>query len=154
MAISQVSVIIPTFNRVHTLRRAIDSVIAQTYEAYSIVVVDDGSTDGTSEMINELYPQLIFIKQDNRGVSAARNTGIKSIDAEWIAFLDSDDEWLPEKLERQMNTLNKNSAMNICHTDEIWIRNGKRVNPMKKHAKSGGWIFQKCLPLCLSLIHI
>ena len=148
MAISQVSVVIPTLNRVHTLRRAIDSVISQTYKAHSIVVIDDGSTDGTSEMINEYYPQIIFIKQDNQGVSAARNTGINSIDAEWIAFLDSDDEWLPRKLERQMNSLNENKEMNICHTDEIWIRNGERVNPMKKHAKSGGWIFQKCLPLC------
>ena len=145
MAISQVSVVIPTLNRVHTLRRAIDSVNSQTYKAHSIVVIDDGSTDGTSEMINEYYPQIIFIKQDNQGVSAARNTGINSIDAEWIAFLDSDDEWLPRKLERQMNSLNENKEMNICHTDEIWIRNGERVNPMKKHAKSGGWIFQKCL---------
>ena len=81
MAISQVSVVIPTLNRVHTLRRAIDSVISQTYKAHSIVVIDDGSTDGTSEMINEYYPQIIFIKQDNQGVSAARNTGINSIDA-------------------------------------------------------------------------
>ena len=93
MAISQVSVVIPTLNRVHTLRRALDSVISQTYKTHSIVVIDDGSTDGTSDMINEYYPQIIFIKQDNQGVSAARNTGINSIDAEWIAFLDSDDFW-------------------------------------------------------------
>tara|TARA_B100000029_G_scaffold516721_1_gene633252 strand:+ start:9897 stop:10688 length:792 start_codon:yes stop_codon:yes gene_type:complete len=148
VAISQVSVIIPTLNRVDTLRRALDSVISQTYKAHSIVVIDDGSTDGTSDMINKYYPQIIFIRQDNQGVSAARNTGINSIDAEWIAFLDSDDEWLPRKLEKQMTSLNNNKKMKICHTDEIWIRNGIRVNPMKKHAKSGGWIFQKCLPLC------
>ena len=90
----------------------------------------------------------MFIQQSNAGVSSARNVGIKRASGDWIAFLDSDDEWLPEKLETQMNALYKNPEIKICHTNEIWIRNGTRVNPKKKHEKFGGWIFQKCLPLC------
>ncbi len=158
MAVSRVSVIIPTFNRSHTLRKALDSVLSQTYRADSIIVIDDGSIDGTPQVIGEHYPDLTYIKQKNRGVSTARNKGIGMTDTDWLAFLDSDDEWLPEKLERQMTALEQQPEMKICHTDETWIRNGKRVNPKKKHAKTGGWIFEKCLPLsCVSpssvLIH-
>lgn len=148
MAATQVSVIIPTFNRAHTLPRAVDSVLSQTHQADAVIVVDDGSTDKTAETVAKRYPRVRYIYQENHGVSAARNTGITRTDSDWLALLDSDDEWLPEKLERQMTALNEDKAMRICHTDEIWIRNGKRVNPMKKHAKSGGWIFENCLPLC------
>lgn len=148
MAVSRVSVIIPTFNRAHTLPRALDSVLGQTLRTDTIIVIDDGSTDETTQIVSEHYPDLTYIRQKNRGVSTARNKGIMMTDSDWVTFLDSDDEWLPEKLERQMTALEQQPEMKICHTDEIWIRNGKRVNPMKKHAKSGGWIFQKCLPLC------
>ena len=127
MAISQVSVVIPTLNRVHTLRRAIDSVISQTYKAHSIVVIDDGSTDGTSEMINEYYPQIIFIKQDNQGVSAARNTGINSIDAEWIAFLDSDDKWHPNKLEEQIIFMKNNNIAFSFSNYEVVSEDGREI---------------------------
>ena len=75
------------------------------------------------------YPEIVFIQQQNAGVSSARNVGIKRASGDWIAFLDSDDEWLPEKLEIQMKALYENSGKKICHTNEIWIRNGKRVNP-------------------------
>ncbi len=143
-----VSVIIPSYNRAHTLKRALDSVLAQTRAADEIIVVDDGSIDATEDLIKHHYPQIIYLKQTNQGVSAARNRAIEKATGEWLALLDSDDEWLPKKLETQLAQLNKQPDYKLIHSDEIWIRNGVRVNQMKKHAKSGGWIFENCLPLC------
>ena len=143
-----IAVVIPTYNRITTLARAIESVLAQTSPASEIIVVDDGSSDGTASWIREHYPQIKLIEQPNRGVSAARNRGIESTHCDWIALLDSDDEWLPKKLEEQVALITGRSEHRLIHSDEIWIRNGVRVNPMKKHAKKGGWIFQGCLPLC------
>lgn len=148
MSSPRISVIIPTFNRDHLLPRSIDSLLSQTLSAHSVVIVDDGSTDGTENLVCEKYPEITYLKQNNLGVSAARNAGIAATSDEWLAFLDSDDEWLPEKLQCQMDALEAEPEMMVCHTDEIWIRNGKHVNPMKKHNKHGGWIFDKCLPLC------
>lgn len=153
----RISVIIPVFNRRHTLLRALNSVRAQTRPVDEIIVIDDGSTDGTAEWVRGNCPDVTLIEQPNRGVSAARNVGIARAQGDWIAFLDSDDEWLPEKIERQLSHLQQagsqevdnRSIYRLCHTDEIWIRNGKRVNPMHKHAKSGGWIFERCLPMCV-----
>ena len=143
-----ISVIIPTYNRAHTLKRALDSVLAQIRPADEIIVVDDGSTDLTAQLIKQNYPQVIYIKQANQGVSAARNTAIEIAQGEWLALLDSDDEWLPNKLETQQALLEQHPGHKLVHSDEIWIRNGVRVNQMKKHAKTGGWIFENCLPLC------
>ena len=148
MSRTMISVIIPTYNRTHLLPRALDSILSQSCLPNEIIVVDDGSTDDTSVLMTSVYPEIVFIQQSNTGVSCARNVGIKRASGDWIAFLDSDDEWFPEKLEVQMNALYKNPELKICHTNEIWIRNGTRVNPKKKHEKFGGWIFQKCLPLC------
>lgn len=148
MSSPRISVIIPTFNRAHLLPRSIDSLLSQTLSAHSVVIVDDGSTDGTENLVSEKYPEITYLKQDNLGVSAARNAGIAATSDEWLAFLDSDDEWMPKKLQCQMEALSAEPEMMLCHTDEIWIRNGKHVNPMKKHDKHGGWIFGKCLPLC------
>ena len=148
MSRTMISVIIPTYNRAHLLPRALDSILSQSCLPNEIIVVDDGSTDDTSVLMTSVYPEIIFIQQSNTGVSYTRNVGIKRASGDWIAFLDSDDVWLPEKLEVQMNALYKNPELKICHTNEIWIRNGTRVNPKKKHERFGGWIFQKCLPLC------
>ena len=142
-----ISVIIPAFNRAHTLPKALDSVLSQTLKPREIIVVDDGSTDETNTVLAN-YPGLCIISQDNRGVSAARNMGIKKAGGEWLAFLDSDDEWLKEKLEKQWDAICIDDKL-ICHTEEIWIRNGQRVNPMKKHKKFGGIIYERCLPLCV-----
>lgn len=109
--------------------------------------MDDGSTDSTEVWIQQMHPELVYIKCDNRGVSSARNIGIEKARGEWIALLDSDDEWLPHKLARQFDLLTL-SNLQVCHTQEIWIRNGVRVNQMNKHKKEGGWIFERCLPLC------
>ncbi len=144
-----ISVIIPTFNRAPLLPRALESVRCQLHPPTEIIVVDDGSSDETPEVIIRQFPEVQYIRQENCGVSKARNIGIQAATGEWIAFLDSDDEWLPAKLAEQVKALQIHPEYRICHTDEIWIRRGKRVNPMKKHRKYGGYIFQQCLPLCI-----
>ena len=143
-----VSVIVPTHDRRRLLRRALDSIGGQTEPAAEVIVVDDGSEDGTAEMLRREYPDVVLIEQPNSGVSAARNRGIRASHSDWIAFLDSDDEWMPEKLARQRAALAVAPTARLCHTEEIWMRRGVRVNPMKKHAKRGGQIFESCLPLC------
>ena len=98
-----VSVVIPTYNRARYVGRAIDSALAQTHRAYEIIVVDDGSSDDTESVLKDRYEERIrYIRQDNAGPSAARNVGIRAAKSEFIAFLDSDDVWLPRKLEVQM----------------------------------------------------
>ena len=144
----KISVIIPTYNRKHTLQRAIDSVLAQTFKPFEIIIVDDGSKDGTKEWLLLNYPSVQYIHQPNNGVSSARNKGIQISQGSWIALLDSDDEWMPEKLEYQSRFLEMNRDSSFCHTNEIWIRNGVRVNQMKKHKKYGGDIFKHCLDIC------
>jgi glycosyltransferase involved in cell wall biosynthesis len=144
-----ISVIIPSYNRAGSLGRALDSILHQTTPPGEIILVDDGSTDATRELVANHPTQPRYLYQDNRGVSSARNLGIRAASGEWLAFLDSDDEWLPGKLAAQIRTLDREPGCRICHTEEIWIRNGTRVNPMNKHAKSGGRIFQRCLPLCV-----
>ena len=144
-----ISVIIPTYNRAYCLSRAIDSVLAQSHPVEKICVIDDGSTDGTQQLLQSNYPQIHYIRQENKGVSAARNEGIRKIKSQWIAFLDSDDEWLPQKIEKQLFELTRQPMYKLIHCDEVWIRNGVRVNAMNKHKKSGGDIFESCLPLCV-----
>ena len=143
------SIIIPTFNRSELLYRALNSVFMQTYSDYEVIVIDDGSTDGTAEMLQKNFTQVRYFYQSNKGVSASRNKGLELAKGRWIAFLDSDDEWLPHKLEKQISLLKAKPDYKICHTEEIWVRNGVRVNQMKKHRKTGGWIFPQCLPLCV-----
>ncbi len=144
-----ITVIITSYNREKIIGRAVDSVLGQTRPADEIILVDDGSSDNTDQLIKEKYPDLKYIWQENRGIGHARNTGISQARGIWIAFLDSDDEWLPSKLINQLRALQHQPNYKICHTNEIWVRNGKRVNPMKKHEKSGGFIFKNCLPLCI-----
>jgi len=143
-----ISVIIPTYNRKHSLPRTLDSVLAQSFQPFEIIVIDDGSTDGTADWLKSNYLSIKSISQSNQGVSSARNIGIKQAEGDWIALLDSDDEWLPDKLAKQVQALKENREFLFCHTNEIWIRNGVRVNQQKKHQKYGGHIFEKCLDMC------
>ena len=143
-----ISVVIPSYNRKDFLKRSIDSAIYQTRKPLEIIVVDDGSTDGTEAMIKSDYDFVKFIKQKNKGVSAARNIGIKVSIGEWICFLDSDDEWKKDKLEKQINAMKSNPGYKFFHSNEIWIKNGLRINQKKKHKKYGGDIFDKCLDMC------
>ena len=145
-----VSVIIPTFNRKAPLRKALESVLDQEAVPFELIVVDDHSTDGTPEMIQKEFPSVTLVRlEKNQGPAAARNRGIERACGEWIAFLDSDDEWLPGKLKTQLAFFEQNPDYRIHQTEEIWIRNGVRVNPMKKHKKYRGFIFDQCLPLCI-----
>jgi glycosyltransferase involved in cell wall biosynthesis len=143
-----ISVIIPTYNREEKVKNAIESVLAQTVKPYEIIVVDDGSTDNTKNVIQKIK-NITYIYQQNRGVSAARNKGIAHATGEYIALLDSDDLWKPEKLEKHIKYIKNNPKYNVSQTEEIWIRNGKFVNPMKKHLKPIGNIFIPSLELCL-----
>ncbi|MDX9818626.1 MAG: glycosyltransferase [Desulfococcus multivorans] len=144
-----ISVIIPTHNRAWILRDAIDSVLSQKDCTFELIVVDDGSTDDTPELLRSYGNRLTAIRQENRGVSAARNLGIRNATGRFIAFLDSDDYWLPGKLAAQAAFFNGRSNALICQTQEIWIRNGVRVNPRKRHRKRTGMIFEPSLHLCL-----
>jgi len=144
-----ISVIIPTWNRADRLARALQSVFAQRLPPAEVIVVDDGSTDDTRRLVRSQFPDVRYLYQPHKGVSSARNAGIQAATGDWIALLDSDDHWLPGKLALQCEYLRTRPDYRICHCDEIWIRNGRRVNPMKKHAKRGGYIFRHCLPLCV-----
>jgi len=145
-----VSIIIPTFNRAEKITRAISSVIEQTFADFEIIVVDDGSRDNTEQTVAQFDERLIYVAHpSNLGVSAARNTGIKKSGAPLLAFLDSDDHWLPEKLAVQVEFFNNHPQAVACQTEETWIRKEKRVNPKKKHLKPSGDIFEASLKLCL-----
>lgn len=144
-----VSVIIPTYNRAWIIREAIDSVLEQDFNDYELIVVDDGSTDNTPEILNNYGDRIIILRQDNQGVSAARNRGLAEAGGQLIALLDSDDLWLPHKLSRQVDFFDKHPAAVINQTEEIWMRNGVRVNPRNRHRKSAGMIFERSLGLCL-----
>ncbi|UTF49236.1 glycosyltransferase family 2 protein [Desulfomicrobium sp. ZS1] len=144
-----VSVIIPTHNRADVLGRAIASVLEQTWADFELIVVDDGSTDATPRVLAEFDdPRLTGMHQENKGVSSARNRGIAASRGRLIALLDSDDYWMPDKLEKQIRFMAE-SGFAICQTDEIWIRNNVRVNPRFKHAKPAGWFLDRSLDLCL-----
>lgn len=145
----RVSVVLPTYNRAGLLARAIDSVLGQTFKSYELIVVDDGSTDHTQHLLAAYAGRLTILRQPNRGVSTARNRGITAASGDLIALLDSDDYWLPRKLERQAAFFDDHPDALICQTEELWIRNGVRVNPGRRHAKTGGMIFEKSLPLCM-----
>ncbi len=144
-----VSVIIPTFNRAHLLDKTLDSVLSQTFKDFEIIVIDDASVDGTQDLLSK-YPSLkSIIFEENQGVSCARNCGIELAKGDYICFLDSDDLWEPKKLEIQTKWMEEHPEIAACQTDEIWIRNGVRVNPMEKHKKYAGDIFLNSLPLCI-----
>lgn len=143
------SVIIPTYNRGWILKEAIDSVLAQDYEDFELFVVDDGSADNTTGILASYGNDIRVLFQENKGVSAARNRGIAEASGQYIAFLDSDDLWLPRKLSTQVDFFNQMPDAMICQTEEVWVRNGIRVNPKKRHKKPSGMIFEPSLELCL-----
>lgn len=146
---NSVSVVIPVYNRKPVICRAVESALRQTFKPDEIILVDDGSTDGTTEIITQLYPSVRCISIKHSGVSAARNCGIHAAAGEWIAFLDSDDEWEKDKLKIQMKDLENHPQAVFSHTQEKWIRGGKTVNPPKKYLKSGGDVFFRSLPLTM-----
>jgi glycosyltransferase involved in cell wall biosynthesis len=151
----RVSVIITTFNRRRFLKDAFESVAAQDYTDREIIIIDDGSTDGTRDDASLLTAQYVW--KENGGISSARNAGLKLAQGEYVAFLDVDDLWKKRKLSIQMKAMEE-TGMLISYTDEIWLRNGKRLNQKLRHRKYSGMIFEHCLPLCIispssALIH-
>lgn len=143
------SVIIPIFNRKNFFNMCIDSVLQQTYSNFEIIIIDDGSSDHTISIMSEYAGKgLNYIRIDHRGVSGARNEGIKNSTGKYIAFLDSDDRWKKEKLSKTADFIDKYPEINIFHTDEIWFKNGEVLNQKKKHKRPSGYVYHKCLPLC------
>jgi GT2 family glycosyltransferase len=128
---------------------AVDSVLGQSFADFELIVVDDGSTDGTADQLTRYGAKLRVFSTPREGVSAARNTGVSHAAGRYIAFLDSDDLWRPGKLARQAQFMVEHLAVQICQTEEIWIRNGIRVNPKARHQKRSGEIFVASLDLCL-----
>jgi glycosyltransferase involved in cell wall biosynthesis len=147
-----ISVIIPTYNRKHCIGRAIDSVLGQTYTDYELIVVDDASEDGTFalEYFSKEQPAISYIRVHlHRGVAAARNIGVAQSTGTWICFLDSDDAWHKDKLQKQVAWHEAHKEFRIFQTQELWIRKGVRVNPPKTHAKIHGYQFKENLKRCM-----
>jgi len=147
-----ISVIIPTYNRKILLNNAINSVIRQTFPDYELIIVDDCSDDKTCELeiFKEILPNIKYIQlKDHLGVSAARNTGVKLSNCQWISFLDSDDIWNKNKLRKQADWHKSNTGCRISQTDEIWVRNNVRVNPPATHKKIDGFQFRENLDRCM-----
>ncbi len=147
-----VSVVIPTYNRALLLSRAIDSVFRQTLQCSELIVVDDGSTDTTKELLKTKSSQkkisLRVFTLENSGPAAARNFGVAQAQNSLVAFLDSDDHWVKRKLEIQYRFLTGNPDYLISHTREKWLRRGTHLNQKKKHIPRQGEIFNHCLQLC------
>ncbi len=144
------SVIIPTYNRAPLVKEAVASVLAQTWRDFEVLVVDDASSDGTAEALAAFGSRIRLLRSPSRlGVAAARNLGISAARGQWLAFLDSDDLWRPDKLARQMAYLARLPELDLCQTEETWERRGVKVNQPRSHRKIGGWIFFPSLERCL-----
>jgi len=147
--VPEVSVVIPTFNRAAMVVEAVESVVAQEGLDFELIVVDDGSTDHTEAMLTRFGSTLRYHRQPRCGVSASRNRGVALSGAPLVAFLDSDDLWLSGKLKVQTRFMTEHPEVMISQTEEIWMRNGRRLRPKSRHRKSSGDIFRRSLELCL-----
>jgi len=143
----KISVIIPSYNRAKFILKAIDSILNQSIQIDEIIIVDDGSTDETKELVTSISNDHIkYIYQENKGVSNARNIGIKVAKNQWLCFLDSDDIWHENKIEKQINFHQKNTHIFFSHTDELWMFNNKIINQKKHQQKPFGFCFEKNIP--------
>jgi glycosyltransferase involved in cell wall biosynthesis len=147
-----VSVIIPTYNRSRTLKKAVESVLNQTHANLELIIVDDGSADDTPAIIDwykkRNQRKIILVQQKNRGPAAARNRGLAAAGHDLIAFLDSDDWLHRDKIGLQVAAMQKEPDYLVSHTQEIWYRNGRLLNQKLRHRKESGYIFGRCLDLC------
>ena len=145
----KISVIIPTYNRERFIGRAIKSVKNQTYKIDEIIVIDNNSDDNTIKLIKRYHNDIKIFKENKKGVSYARNYGILKSKNNWLAFLDSDDEWMDDKIEEQVKYIrNSKKSFSFIHSNEVWFRKNIQLNQKKKHKKNGGYIFEDCLDNC------
>ena len=150
------SVIIPTYNRRHFLKIAMESVLGQDFTDFELIVVDDGSTDGTKEMIQDYLGgrgqgeggRVKYFSQENKGPAAARNRGVRESQGEYLCFLDSDDRFMRFKLSVTAEYIRRFPDLRVFHTEEIWYRDGKYLEPKGEHRKPEGWCFEQALRLC------
>ncbi|MBV1870203.1 MAG: glycosyltransferase [Gammaproteobacteria bacterium] len=145
-----VSIIIPIHNRPDWIRETLQSVLTQSYLNKEIIIVDDGSDTPVAEVLQENVSAIRVLRfEKNKGVSAARNAGAAIAKGAWLAFLDSDDHWAAKKLAQQIDYLHQHPYLSALQCEEIWVRNGVRVNAHKHHQKKTGWIWHHCLQRCL-----
>lgn len=146
-----VTVVIPVYDRYSELERALKSVVEQSVGCREVIVVDDGSPGDIKAVVDSFSDnRFIYLRnEENRGVSYSRNRGIEAAGCPFIALLDSDDQWLPQKIERQLALFEQEPRLRMVHTEEIWMRNGKRVKQKKRHKKRGGELFIPSLELCI-----
>jgi len=154
--VPKVSVIIPTYNSAIYLPEAIESVLAQTYKDFEIIVIDDGSTDNTKDAVTPYLDRIIFLDGPNGGPCKARNRGIQKSSSEYVAFLDADDMWYPDKLECQMAVFSENQHYDMVHSDASYSRKntseeGRTWFSFKKHVKVG-WIYSELLNECFIIL--
>ena len=142
-----ISAIIPTYNRAPRLKATLESIFAQEHPVKEVIVVDDGSDDNSHDIL-KAYPKLRVLKSKRQGPAAARNLGARNASCPWLCFLDSDDQWHPDKIKAQANFHQQKPHIKLSYTDEVWIRKGKRVNACKHHQKEDGWIYPRALELC------
>ncbi len=143
----KITAILPTYNRAKFLQSSIESILKQTYKIDEIIVIDDGSTDDTQKIL-KTFKMIKLIKTKNFGVSHARNMGIKNTKNDWIVFLDSDDTWESDKIEKQVTFHLNNPKILISHTGEKWIREGKNIKYSKLLEKPSGNCFLQNIPRC------
>ena len=154
-----VSVIIPAYNRAPLLKEAVRSVLAQSFRDIEIIIADDGSTDGTPSMLRELEekslsapegPPLRLLRQDHRGMAGqVRNFAVQAASGRYLAFLDSDDLWLPEKLSRQLPFFGKPPGLRLVHTRELWLRQGRVISQKGQRHRRFGDVFGDALEKCI-----
>ena len=147
-----VSVIIPTYNHAMYIERTLESVFQQTYKNYEIIVIDDGSTDNTQEVIKSYENKITYICKENEGTAKSRNLGLKIAKGKYVAFLDSDDLWMPQKLELQVTLLDKNIDIGLVCTDfEIFCENEEGIKIIEKRInlrRIGSRIIKQSSPAC------
>jgi glycosyltransferase involved in cell wall biosynthesis len=137
VSMTRVSIIIPTYNRARFLGDAVASALAQTYRDFEIIIVDDGSTDNTGELVTQYPPEVRYFRQANRGVSAARNKGIELARGEYLCFLDSDDRLLPDALQKNVSFLDRHPEVGYCYGQiERIDENGRKLRMQKARGAS------------------
>jgi glycosyltransferase involved in cell wall biosynthesis len=144
-----ISVIIPAHHREALLLRAVRSVLSQSYTNFELIVVDDGQTLSQEFLIQDELKMATVLRQGHQGVAQARNNGIENSQGEWIAFLDSDDYWLPEKLQTQIEFVRNYPEIKILQNREIWFRHNKRANLSKQHVMHSGNLFSDSVNMCV-----